>query len=131
MNRKLVLFNSNSSGSGKVTALLTTLESTAFVIAPNVSRQRFAQLERLGAMTTAPLGQAAMLIAVMVLQLMPKQNKQTTLVKSKIKSLNCIHVSESFTTISDDARVWFDLVDSFQVLAKIRLGLEGHFAVLH
>ena len=48
-----------------------------------------------------------------------------------IKFSECIHVSESFATFSDDARVWFDLVDSFQVLAKIRLGLEGHFAVLH
>ena len=82
-------------------------------------------------MTTAPLGQAAMLIAVMVLQLMPKQNKQTTLVKGKLKSLNCILVSESFTTISDDARVGFDLVESLQVLAKISLALEGHFAAIH
>ena len=70
-------------------------------------------------------------IAVMILQLMPKQNKQTTLVKGKIKSLNSIHVSESFTTISDDARVWFDLVESLQVLAKISLALEGHFAAIH
>ena len=51
--------------------------------------------------------------------------------KGKIKSLNCIHVPESFTTTSDVAREGFDLVESLQVLAKISLALEGHFAVLH
>ena len=72
-----------------------------------------------------------MLIADMDLQLMPKQNKQTTLVKGKLKYLNCIHVPESFSTIPDDARVGFDLVESLQVLAKISLALEGHFAAIH
>ena len=48
-----------------------------------------------------------------------------------IKFPECILVSESFTTISDDARVWFDLVDSLQVLAKMGFGLEDHFAVLY
>ena len=72
-----------------------------------------------------------MLIASMDLQLMPKQNKQTTLVKSKIKSPNCIHVLEPFTTISYVAWVGFNLVESLQVFAKISLALEGHFAAIH
>ena len=75
MNCKLVIVYGKSSCSSKVTVLLTTLETAVFVICPNMSRQRIERLERIGTGTTIPLGQAAMLIAVMDLQLMPKQNK--------------------------------------------------------
>ena len=73
MNGFLVILHGNSGSSAKVAAMLATLETAMFVILPNVSRQRIERLEGLGAMTTAPLGQATMLIAAMVPQLMPKQ----------------------------------------------------------
>ena len=69
----LVIEDSNSSGSGKVTVLLTTLEATLFVILHLVLIQRKVRLERLGTVTTSQLGQTAMLVVNMGLQLITKQ----------------------------------------------------------
>ena len=80
MNGKLVMFDNNSSGSGKVAALLTTLEATVLVIVPKVRTQSLVRLKRLGTVTTISPVQVAMLI--MGPQLFPKK---TTLVKCNDK----------------------------------------------
>ena len=73
---KLVNLYGNSSGGGKVAALLATLEATVFVIEPKVRTQSLVRLKRLGTVTTIPPVQVAMLITIMTSQLFPKKNKQ-------------------------------------------------------
>ena len=73
MNGILVNLHENSSGSGKVTVLLTTLEATVLVILPTVARQRVIRFKRVGTVTTAPFGQLAMLIVNVSLQLITRQ----------------------------------------------------------
>ena len=82
----LVTERHDSSVRGEVTVGTGTLETTEFVILPDMSDQTILVLHRLGTPATTPSGQVAMLFTIMGTEFRTK--KKQSLIKRGISSIN-------------------------------------------